>query len=206
MKVLMLDNYDSFTYNLVQYLEEIIDNKIDVYRNDQITLKEVGAYDTIILSPGPGVPKDAGILMDVINEYATTKNIFGVCLGMQAIGESFGGGLANLEKVHHGVQTLIIKTEDEEPIFKDVPTAFEAGRYHSWVVEKEKLPDCLQVTAIDKKGIVMAISHKEYNVRGVQFHPESVMTPDGKTMLRNFINYSNNLKKEKESTNETYTH
>lgn len=206
MKILMLDNYDSFTYNLVQYLEEIIDGKIDVFRNDQITLKEVGTYDTIILSPGPGVPKDAGILMEVIKEYASTKNIFGVCLGMQAIGESFGGELANLEKVYHGVQTLIIKTEDEEPIFKDVPTAFEAGRYHSWVVKKENLPDSLEVTAIDKKGIVMAMSHKEYNVRGVQFHPESIMTPDGKTMLRNFINHSKNLKEEKKTTNETYTH
>lgn len=193
MKILMLDNYDSFTYNLVQYLEEIIEGKIDVFRNDQITLEEIGAYDTIILSPGPGVPKDAGILMEVIKEYATTKNIFGVCLGMQAIGESFGGELANLEKVYHGVQTLIIKTEDEEPIFKDVPTAFEAGRYHSWVVKKENLPDCLEVTAIDKKGIVMAMSHKELNVRGVQFHPESIMTPDGKTMLRNFINHSKSL-------------
>ncbi|MFK8007062.1 MAG: aminodeoxychorismate/anthranilate synthase component II [Saprospiraceae bacterium] len=206
MKILMLDNYDSFTYNLVQYLEEIIDGKIDVFRNDQITLEEVGVYDTIILSPGPGVPKDAGILMEVIKKYATTKNIFGVCLGMQAIGESFGGELANLEKVYHGVQTLIIKTEDDEPIFKDVPTAFEAGRYHSWVVKKENLPDCLEVTAIDKKGIVMAMSHKEYNVRGVQFHPESIMTPDGKTMLRNFINHSKNLKEEKKTTNETYTH
>ena len=206
MKILMLDNYDSFTYNLVQYLEEIIDGKIDVFRNDQISLEEVGAYDTIILSPGPGVPKDAGILMEVIKKYATSKNIFGVCLGMQAIGESFGGELANLEKVYHGVQTLIIKTEDDEPIFKDVPTAFEAGRYHSWVVKKENLPDCLEVTAIDKKGIVMAMSHKEYNVRGVQFHPESIMTPDGKTMLRNFINHSKNLKEEKKSTNETYSH
>ncbi len=206
MKILMLDNYDSFTYNLVQYLEEIINGKIDVYRNDQISLEDVGNYDTIILSPGPGVPKDAGILMEVIKKYASSKNIFGVCLGMQAIGESFGGELANLEKVYHGVQTLIIKTEDEEPIFKDVPTAFEAGRYHSWVVKKENLPDCLEVTAIDKKGIVMAMSHKEYNVRGVQFHPESIMTPDGKTMLRNFINHSKNLKEEKKSTNETYTH
>jgi anthranilate synthase component 2 len=193
MKILMLDNYDSFTYNLVQYLEEIIEGKIDVFRNDQITLEEVGAYDTIILSPGPGVPKDAGILLEVIKKYATTKNIFGVCLGMQAICESFGGELANLEKVYHGVQTLIIKTEDEEPIFKNVPTAFEAGRYHSWVVKKENLPDCLEVTAIDKKGIVMAMSHQEYNVRGVQFHPESIMTPDGKTMLRNFINHSESI-------------
>jgi len=206
MKILMLDNYDSFTYNLVQYLEEIIEGKVDVFRNDQISLEEVGAYDTIILSPGPGVPKDAGILMEVVEKYATTKNIFGVCLGMQAIGECFGGELANLEKVYHGVQTLIIKTEDDEPIFKDVPTAFEAGRYHSWVVKKENLPDCLEVTAIDKKGIVMAVSHKELNVRGVQFHPESIMTPDGKTMLRNFLNHSKNLKEEKKPTNETYTH
>lgn len=202
----MLDNYDSFTYNLVQYIEEIIENKIDVVRNDAISLEEVGKYDTIILSPGPGVPKDAGIMLQVIEKYASTKNIFGVCLGLQAIGETFGGELANLDKVYHGVQTSIIKVEDDEPIFENVPTVFEAGRYHSWVVKKENMPECLEVTAIDKKGIVMAASHKEFNVRGVQFHPESIMTPEGKLMLRNFITYSKNLLKSKMSSNETYTH
>jgi len=206
MKILMLDNYDSFTYNLVQYIEEITGEELDVFRNDQITVEEVGEYDTIILSPGPGVPKDAGIMLQVIEKYASTKNIFGVCLGLQAIGETFGGELANLDKVYHGVQTSIIKVEDDEPIFENIPTVFEAGRYHSWVVKKENLPECLEVTAIDKKGIVMAASHKEYNVRGVQFHPESIMTPEGKLMLRNFINYSTNLKKSKISSDETYSH
>lgn len=202
----MLDNYDSFTYNLVQYLEEITGEELDVFRNDQITLEAVGAYDTIILSPGPGVPKDAGIMLQVIEKYASSKNIFGVCLGLQAIGETFGGELANLDKVYHGVQTSIIKVEDDEPIFVDIPTVFEAGRYHSWVVKKENMPDCLEVTAIDKKGIVMAASHKEYNVRGVQFHPESIMTPEGKLMLRNFLNYSTKLSKSKISSDETYSH
>lgn len=189
----MLDNYDSFTYNLVQYIEEIVETEIDVFRNDQITIEAVGEYDIIFLSPGPGVPKDAGILLEIIKEYATSKNIFGVCLGLQAIGETFGGELANLEKVYHGVQTTIIKVEDDEPIFENVPTVFEAGRYHSWVIKKENMPECLEVTAIDKKGIVMGASHKELNVRGVQFHPESIMTPEGKLMLRNFINYSKQL-------------
>ena len=202
----MLDNYDSFTYNLVQYLEEITGNKIDVFRNDEITLEGVGNYDTIILSPGPGVPKDAGILLQVIETYHKTKNIFGVCLGLQAIGETFGGELANLEKVYHGVQTTIIKVEDEEPIFENVPQVFEAGRYHSWVIKKENMPETLLVTAIDKKGIVMAASHVEHNVRGVQFHPESIMTPDGKAMLQNFINHAQKLMDEKKATNETVTH
>ena len=202
----MLDNYDSFTYNLVQYIEEIVGHQIDVFRNDKITLEEIDDYDTLFLSPGPGVPKDAGILLQVIEKYAATKNIFGVCLGLQAIGETFGGELANLEKVYHGVQTTIIKVEDDEPIFENIPTVFEAGRYHSWVIKKENMPDCLEVTAIDKKGIVMAASHKDFNVRGVQFHPESIMTPEGKLMLRNFINHSKKIIAEKKSTNETYTH
>ena len=202
MKILMIDNYDSFTYNLVQYIEEIVEEKIDVVRNDAITLKEVDAYDIIFLSPGPGVPKDAGIMPELIQQYASTKNIFGVCLGLQAIGEAFGGELANLEKVYHGVKTIVIRTEDDEPIFQNIEKVFDAGRYHSWVVKRENLPEILEVTAIDEKGIVMGARHKEYNVRGVQFHPESIMTPDGKTMLRNFIEYTGKLLEEKKSSSQ----
>ena len=197
MKILMIDNYDSFTYNLVQYIEEIVEDKIDVFRNDAISLEEVGSYDVIFLSPGPGVPKDAGIMPELIQQYASTKNIFGVCLGLQAIGEAFGGELDNLEKVYHGVKTIVIRTEDDEPVFQNIEKVFDAGRYHSWVVKRENLPDSLEVTAIDEKGIVMGARHKKYNVRGVQFHPESIMTPDGKVMLRNFLEYSKKLMEEK---------
>ncbi len=193
MKILMLDNYDSFTYNLVDYIEEITSEKIDVFRNDKITLEKVGEYDTIILSPGPGLPKDAGILLQVIEKYAATKNILGVCLGQQAIGEVFGGQLINLEKVYHGVSTSVTQVKNDEPIFKNIPSSFEIGRYHSWVVDKDKFPECLSITAEDENGVVMALSHNSYNVRGVQFHPESIMTPQGKLILNNFINYSKSI-------------
>ena len=204
MKILMIDNYDSFTYNLVQYIEEIVDEKIDVYRNDAITLEVVDAYDVIFLSPGPGVPKDAGIMPELIQQYASKKNIFGVCLGLQAIGEAFGGELANLEKVYHGVKTIVIRTEDDEVTFQNIEKVFDAGRYHSWVVKRDNLPEILEVTAIDEKGIVMAARHKEYNVRGVQFHPESIMTPDGKVMLKNFFDYSAKLMEEKKLENSNH--
>jgi len=187
MKILVLDNYDSFTYNLVQYIQEIVGHKVDVYRNDAISLEEVDRYDKIVLSPGPGLPKDAGIMPALIKEYAATKHIFGVCLGHQAIGEAFGGTLHNIEKVYHGVATSINVVDGSSLTFRGLPATIEAGRYHSWVVEKHNLPDCLQVTAIDEQGVIMAMRHREYNVRGVQFHPESVMTPHGKTMLRNFL-------------------
>ena len=187
MKILVLDNYDSFTYNLVQYVQEIVGHKIDVFRNDAISLDEVAAYDKIILSPGPGLPKDAGIMPALIKRYAPTKHIFGVCLGHQAIGEAFGGTLHNIAKVYHGVATPIKIVDGNSLTFRGLPATIEAGRYHSWVVEKHNLPDCLQVTAIDEEGVIMAMRHEKYNVRGVQFHPESVMTPTGMTMLRNFI-------------------
>ena len=187
MKILVLDNYDSFTYNLVQYVQEIVGHKIDVFRNDAISLDEVAAYDKIILSPGPGLPKDAGIMPELIKRYAPTKHIFGVCLGHQAIGEAFGGTLHNIAKVYHGVATSIKIVDGNALLFRGLPANIEAGRYHSWVVEKHNLPDCLQVTAVDEEGVIMAIRHEKYNVRGVQFHPESVMTPMGMTMLRNFI-------------------
>ena len=187
MKILVLDNYDSFTYNLVQYVQEIVGHKIDVFRNDAISLDEVAAYDKIILSPGPGLPKDAGIMPELIKRYAPTKHIFGVCLGHQAIGEAFGGTLHNIAKVYHGVATSIKIVDGNALLFRGLPANIEAGRYHSWVVEKHNLPDCLQVTAVDEEGVIMAMRHEKYNVRGVQFHPESVMTPMGMTMLRNFI-------------------
>ena len=187
MKILVLDNYDSFTYNLVQYIQEIVGHKVDVFRNDAIDLKAVAVYDKIILSPGPGLPKDAGIMPALIKKYAPTKHIFGVCLGHQAIGEAFGGTLHNIEKVYHGVATPIKIVDGSALMFRGLPPVIEAGRYHSWVVERPNLPDCLQITAVDEQGVIMAMRHRDYNVRGVQFHPESVMTPHGKKMIRNFL-------------------
>jgi anthranilate synthase component II len=186
MKILILDNYDSFTYNLVHAVNYLAQTEVDVFRNDEITLEAIAAYDHIILSPGPGIPTEAGILLDVIKQYAPTKKILGVCLGHQAIGESFGGVLHNLQEVYHGLarNTTIVA---DDVIFKDIPTAFETGRYHSWVVQQDSLPDCLQVTAIDETGIIMAMKHKQYNVRGVQFHPESVLTPLGNNILDNWL-------------------
>jgi anthranilate synthase component 2 len=192
MKILVLDNYDSFTYNLVQYVQEIVGHKIDVFRNDAISLEAVDQYDKIILSPGPGVPKDAGIMPELIKKYAPTKHILGVCLGHQAIGEAFGGKLHNIEKVYHGVATSIKVTDGNSLMFRGLPSSIEVGRYHSWVVEKAGFPASLQITAIDDFGTIMAMRHRVYNVRGVQFHPESVMTPDGKAMLRNFLYQDDN--------------
>jgi len=189
MKILVLDNYDSFTFNLVQYIERILQQKVDVFRNDQITLDEVEAYDAIILSPGPGVPSKAGIMPELSKRYAPTKPILGVCLGHQAIGEAFSGALENLTKVYHGIETPIKIIDNEEVLFKDIPRVFQAGRYHSWVVRKEELPEAFIVTAVDEQGIVMAMRHKEYNIRGVQFHPESIMTEHGMRMLENFLEH-----------------
>ena len=188
MKILVLDNYDSFTFNLVQYIQEILGRPIDVYRNDAISLDAVEAYDTIILSPGPGVPADAGIMPELIKRYASTKCIFGVCLGQQAIGEAFGAELENLAHVFHGIETPIQVIADD-PIFQNLPQTFQAGRYHSWVVKKEGFPEDLEITALDEQGAIMALRHKTYNVRGVQFHPESIMTEVGKDMLRNFLTF-----------------
>ena len=187
MKVLVLDNYDSFTYNLVQYIQEILDQKIDVYRNDEIELDAIEAYDFIILSPGPGLPKDAGIMPALIKRYAATKTILGVCLGHQAIGEAFGASLENLAHVFHGVETPVEAVVEDEPLFQNMPASFQAGRYHSWVVSKENLPNELEITAEDKDGVIMAMRHREYDVRGVQFHPESIMTEFGRKMLENLL-------------------
>jgi len=187
MKILVLDNYDSFTYNLVQYVQELIGAKVDVFRNDAISLDEVDAYDKIILSPGPGLPKDAGIMPALIKRYAPTKEILGVCLGHQAIGEAFGGTLHNIAKVYHGVATPMEVVDGQSLLFRGLPIRLEVGRYHSWIVEKKNLPADLQITAVDVHGTIMAMRHKKYNVRGVQFHPESVLTPMGRAILQNFL-------------------
>ena len=189
MKILMLDNYDSFTYNLVQYIQELLDRDIDVVRNDAIALEEVDAYEIIILSPGPGVPSEAGIMPELLQHYGRSKKILGVCLGHQAIGEAFGASLKNLDQVYHGVETPIQVTEPDSILFGGLPTVFPAGRYHSWVVERNSVQDPLIVTAQDSRGEIMAMRHREYDVFGMQFHPESIMTPDGKQMLENFLSY-----------------
>src|ERR1051325_11751083 len=178
MKILVFDNYDSFTYNLVHYVEQVSKARVDVFRNDKIALKEINKYDKILLSPGPGVPKEAGIVMDVIERYAPSKSIFGVCLGQQAIGEVFGGKLVNLDSVYHGVATQMRVIKDDI-LFKGIPKKFKAGRYHSWVVDEKSFPSDLEITVKDENGYVMGLRHKKYNVRGVQFHPESVLTEYG---------------------------
>jgi len=188
MKTLLLDNYDSFTYNLLHILEEL-GADVEVHRNDKITLDEVERFDKILLSPGPGIPEEAGILLPLIRRYAPVKDILGVCLGLQAIGEAFGAQLINLPHVHHGVCSDIRATVNDERLFSRTGRFFCAGRYHSWVVSRENFPDCLEITAedaVDKH--IMAIRHRVYNVRGVQFHPESVLTPDGKSIIENWIN------------------
>ena len=186
--ILLIDNYDSFTYNLVHYLADI-GVEVEVKRNDALTVEEALGYDAVIISPGPCDPDKAGICLDVIKQSKTTP-IFGVCLGLQAIGECFGASLKNLSRVYHGVQTPMMVSEATEKIFENVATTFEAGRYHSWVIDKTTLPDSeLEVTCVDKDGEIMAIRHKKYNVRAVQFHPESIMTADGKQMLKNYLKY-----------------
>lgn len=187
MKILVLDNYDSFTYNLVHYVLEIADATVEVFRNDEIKLDAVEKYDVIILSPGPGLPKDAGIMPALLKKYYTQKPILGVCLGHQAIGEAFGGDLHNLTRVYHGLETPVDITEAESKLFADIPTPFMAGRYHSWVVQPSELPAELKVTATAEDGSIMAMQHREFPIYGVQFHPESVMTPYGKKMLANFL-------------------
>jgi len=184
-KILVIDNYDSFTYNLVHYLEEL-GCEVIVKRNDQLTLEEVDAFDKIVLSPGPGIPDEAGLLKQIIEKYAPTKSIFGVCLGQQAIAEVFGGSLINLDEVYHGIATKINITK-EDVLFLGIPNEIEVGRYHSWVVNPN-LPDSLEATSVDENGQIMSLRHKTYDVRAVQFHPESVLTPQGKKMLENWLN------------------
>lgn len=185
VSVLVIDNYDSFVYNLVHYLEEL-DCIVTVRRNDDIDLDELEQYDKILLSPGPGIPSEAGLLNAIVEKYAPTKSILGVCLGQQAIGEVFGGRLINLESVFHGVATTIKPCVTDEKMFSTLEPEFKVGRYHSWVVDKN-LPDCLEATSFDENGQVMSLRHRDFDVRGVQFHPESVLTPDGKKMIRNWV-------------------
>ncbi|GGH21434.1 aminodeoxychorismate/anthranilate synthase component II [Sphingobacterium alkalisoli] len=185
-KILVIDNYDSFTYNLVHLLQELEQDYV-VVRNDKFELKDVEAYDKILLSPGPGIPEEAGLLLDVIRMYSSTKRILGICLGQQAIAEVFGGKLFNMPKPLHGVATDIIVTDDSEKLFRDFPRDSKIGRYHSWAVEKESLPASLKITALDPNGIIMALSHTEYDVRGMQFHPESILTDNGKLLIANWL-------------------
>jgi len=204
VRILVFDNYDSFTYNLVHLVEKILHQKVDVYRNDQIHLEKVKEYDKIILSPGPGIPGEAGLLLPLIKEYASSKSILGVCLGHQAIGEAFGGKLVNLSEVYHGVATAIrivsressvvngksnsrLTIHDSRNLFAGLPDLFDAGRYHSWIVSDENFPKELEVTARDENNFIMALQHKTYDVQGVQFHPESVLTPMGEDILRNWL-------------------
>ena len=186
MKLVVIDNYDSFTYNLVHLVKEL-GADVDVKRNDQFQLSELEPYDKIILSPGPGIPSEAGLLLDVIKTYAGRKPMLGVCLGHQAIGEVFGAKLENLSQVFHGVATSI-KLLGNDPIFKGLPRRIVVGRYHSWVVSKDGCPDCLEITAESDDGEIMGLRHKDFDIRGIQFHPESVLTPEGKTIMRNWLN------------------
>ncbi len=187
MRTVIIDNYDSFTYNLAHLVKEL-GAEVSVVRNDQFHMEELMPYDKIILSPGPGIPTEAGQLMQVISTYAATKPILGVCLGHQAIGEYFGGRLTNLSQVFHGIASTITVTAPDY-IYNELPTRIQVGRYHSWVVDTQGLPDCLEVTAVSEEGQVMSLRHREYDVRGIQFHPESVLTPDGKRMISNWLEH-----------------
>jgi anthranilate synthase component 2 len=186
-KILVIDNYDSFTYNLVHYIRKITGIQPDVFRNDKIKMGIVNKYDKILLSPGPGIPVEAGICLDLIRHYASKKSILGICLGHQAIGEAFGAGLTNLSEVYHGLATPVFIINPAEPLFKNIPATITAGRYHSWVVARESLPDCFTITCEDENGTIMGISHRQYDVRGLQFHPESVLTEHGYDIIRNWV-------------------
>tara|TARA_B110000483_G_scaffold47369_1_gene59049 strand:+ start:18630 stop:19214 length:585 start_codon:yes stop_codon:yes gene_type:complete len=186
-KTIIIDNYDSFTYNLVQIVNEIQDEEVTVRRNNETTIEEVATFDHIILSPGPGLPEEAGLLKDIIKELGSTHKILGVCLGLQAIGEVYGAKLKNLDRVFHGIQSEFVQSENISVIFKGVSLIFQAGRYHSWVVDKETISDDLIVTARGEFGEIMAAQHKTHQVYGVQFHPESIMTPQGSKMVENFL-------------------
>lgn len=186
-KILVIDNYDSFTYNLVHYIRNLTDDPMDVFRNDEIKVEEIRGYDKILLSPGPGIPVEAGICLDLIREYASIKSILGVCLGHQAIGEAFGGKLINLERVYHGIATPVHILVADEPLHAGIPLKFNAGRYHSWVLAREVLPDCFTITSEDESGMIMGISHKQYDLRGVQYHPESILTEYGMKIMENWL-------------------
>jgi len=188
-KIIVIDNYDSFTYNLVHLIEEIVGYEVTVWRNDQFEIKDIDQFDVIFYSPGPGVPDEAGLMKAVINEYKGKKPMMGVCLGHQAIGECFGADLKNLDEVYHGVMTPLEVTADNSKVFQDVSTTYEGGRYHSWVIQKGTLTEEFTITSRDAEGEIMAIEHKTLPIVGVQFHPESVLTPEGKQMVTNFLNH-----------------
>ena len=184
--IVIIDNYDSFTYNLVHYLDDL-NCSVSVFRNDEFELDELEKFDKILLSPGPGLPSEAGLLKEVIVKYATTKSILGICLGQQAIGEVFGGSLINLSKVYHGIASKVQIIVHDESLFNGLENEIEVGRYHSWVISKENFPPDLEITSIDENGEVMSIRHKTYDIKGLQYHPESVLTPQGKKILENWI-------------------
>jgi anthranilate synthase component 2 len=186
MKILVFDNYDSFTYNLVQMIKEQSNASVDVFRNDEIPLEDVQAYDKILLSPGPGIPSESGLLIPLIKTYAATKSILGVCLGQQAIAEAFGGSLTNLSKVYHGIATPV-ELIGNSILFEGLPKSFHVGRYHSWVVNEHDLPADLKVTSKDPEGYIMSLEHTTYDVKGVQYHPESVLTPEGAKIIGNWL-------------------
>ncbi len=186
-KVVVIDNYDSFTYNLVHALNQITGTRVDVFRNDKLDLDDLAVYSHIVLSPGPGIPDEAGLLKDIIRVYAPAKRMLGVCLGHQAIAEVFGGSLINISKVFHGVSTRIRVLDREDYLYRNIPVEFDGGRYHSWIVSKKDLPDSLSITAEARDGEIMGMRHNEYDVRGVQYHPESVLTKEGMAILTNWI-------------------
>ena len=186
-KVVVIDNYDSFTYNLVHALNQITGTKVDVFRNDKLDIDDLAVYSHIVLSPGPGIPDEAGLLKDIIRVYAPAKRMLGVCLGHQAIAEVFGGSLINISKVFHGVSTRIRVLDREDYLYRNIPVEFDGGRYHSWIVSKKDLPDSLSITAEARDGEIMGMRHNEYDVRGVQYHPESVLTKEGMAILTNWI-------------------
>ena len=188
-RILVFDNYDSFTYNLVHLVEKISDAKIEVFRNDQISLEAIADYDKIILSPGPGLPEEAGLLLPLLKKYAATKSILGVCLGHQAIAETFGAKLYNLPVVFHGVATAVKVENQPGFLFEGLPETFKVGRYHSWVIDEKTLPAEFRITARDEQGNIMAIQHQTYPLTGVQFHPESIMTEYGEALMQNFVNH-----------------
>lgn len=187
MKIVIIDNYDSFTYNLSHLVKEL-GAEVTVLRNDSFPIEELETYDKILLSPGPGIPKEAGLLLEVIRTYAGKKPILGVCLGEQAIGEVFGGKLTNLSEVYHGIQSPIRITASNY-LFEGLPEEILVGRYHSWVIDRENFPDALEITAVSQEGYIMAFRHKDFDVQGIQFHPESVLTPDGKKIISNWLNH-----------------
>lgn len=186
-RVVIIDNYDSFTYNLVHIMEEILGTPVQIYKNDHFDIEQLKEFDYIILSPGPGIPDEAGFLKKVIQKYGSSKKILGVCLGLQAIGEVYGCRLKNLQKVFHGIKSQIMLSDAICPIFNDIPPVFEAGRYHSWVIDADTIHNDICVTSVDETGEIMSVRHKTYDVYGVQFHPESIMTPLGRKMIENFL-------------------